>query len=212
MIEKDSTEVFAGELGPFSRIREDRKMKFGKEFKKSKVPEWTDAYMDYNGLKQILRQIRLHKLSNRPPLVAQQKITLHRNFSGLHIQSRSTGSTGDIEDQVIDVNTLPRDGSRQYYKTNFLRQSEEGGEIEVMFFGKLDEELNKVNSFYKDKVRVVMSEASELNKQMDALLALRVTVERKYCSTASASTVPLSGSSSSSGGDGSVGTYKARSI
>lgn len=29
-------------------------MRFGKEFKKQKVPEWTDAYMDYNGLKRIL--------------------------------------------------------------------------------------------------------------------------------------------------------------
>lgn len=30
-------------------------MRFGKEFKKQKVPEWTDAYMDYNGLKKDIR-------------------------------------------------------------------------------------------------------------------------------------------------------------
>ncbi|PWA34168.1 phosphate transporter PHO1 10 [Artemisia annua] len=30
-------------------------MKFGKEFKKQKVPEWIEAYVDYNGLKRWCR-------------------------------------------------------------------------------------------------------------------------------------------------------------
>ncbi|KAK0574129.1 hypothetical protein LWI29_018609 [Acer saccharum] len=157
-------------------------MKFGKEFKKRKVPEWTDAYLDYNGLKRILREILLYKLSKQPPTPLRdlhQKLKLRRSFSGLHAQSRNPIGKGDIEDQVIDVKRLPRDGSGHFYKTDFLRQSEEGGEIEISFFRKLDQELNKVNTFYKDKVEAVISEAAELNKQMDALIALRIKVERK---------------------------------
>ncbi|KAL5826357.1 hypothetical protein ACOSQ4_018154 [Xanthoceras sorbifolium] len=157
-------------------------MKFGKEFKRRKVPEWTDAYVDYNGLKRILQEIVLYKLSKQPstPLRdLQQKLTLHRSFGGLHAKSSNPIGRGDIEDQVIDVKRLPRDGSGHFYKTDFLRRSEEGGEIEVAFFIKLDEELNKVNTFYKDKVEAVMSEAAELNKQMDALIALRIKVRSK---------------------------------
>ncbi|KAJ7943430.1 Phosphate transporter PHO1-like protein [Quillaja saponaria] len=155
-------------------------MKFGKEFKKQRVPEWTEAYMDYNGLKRILREIRSKKLSKHHAMhmrALQHKLRLDRTFNGLHLQSNSPQKGDmDIEEKVIDVDALPRDGSRQFYKTNFLRQSEEGGEIEALFFQKLDEELNKVNTFYKDKAEALMHEANLLNKQMEALIALRVKV------------------------------------
>ncbi|PRQ40735.1 putative SPX domain-containing protein [Rosa chinensis] len=44
-------------------------MKFGKEFKKQMVPEWSEAYMDYNGLKRILRELREYKQSKQHPAV-----------------------------------------------------------------------------------------------------------------------------------------------
>lgn len=157
-------------------------MKFGKEFKKQKVPEWTEAYMDYNGLKRILREIRRLKQSKEPPTpsrASQQRSTLYSAFSGLNLQANNVQkSTGDIEDQVIAVNMMQRDGSRKLYDTKFLMSAEEGGENEIMFFKKLDDELNKVNKFYKDKVEEVIWEATVLNKQMDALIALRIKVEK----------------------------------
>ncbi|KAI9389772.1 hypothetical protein POPTR_008G090300v4 [Populus trichocarpa] len=180
-------------------------MKFGKHFKQQKVPEWTGAYMDYNGLKRILGEILQYKQSRQPstPLRAamQHKLTSHRHFSGLNPQSTNLSSKGDIEDQVIDVNASPEEGSRKlYYKTEFLRESEEGGEIEAKFFKKLDEELNNVNTFYKDKSEEMKHEAFLLNKQMDALIALRIKVDnphfdgsdaRKSDTTGVATTNPL---------------------
>ncbi|KAI3966953.1 hypothetical protein MKW92_040420 [Papaver armeniacum] len=65
----------------------------------------------------------------------------------------------------------------EIYETKFLMSSEEGGAYEVEFFKRLDEEFNKVNKFYKDKVDQVMNEAAVLTKQMDALVAFRVKVE-----------------------------------
>ncbi|KAJ6689969.1 hypothetical protein OIU85_006272 [Salix viminalis] len=184
-------------------------MKFGKHFKQQKVPEWTNAYMDYNGLKRILAEILQYKQSRQPstPLRAaiQHKLTSHRHFSGLNLQSTNLSSKGDIEDQVIDVNASPEAGSRNfYYKTEFLRESEEGGEIEAKFFKKLDEELNNVNTFYKDKSEEMKHEAFLLNKQMDALIALRIKVEnphfdgsdaKKSGTTGVATTNPLKSSS-----------------
>ncbi|KAK4376650.1 hypothetical protein RND71_002946 [Anisodus tanguticus] len=64
---------------------------------------------------------------------------------------------------------------RKFYKTKFLA-SPEGAENEISFFDKLDHEFNKVNTFYKDKVDEVMREVTLLNKQMDALIALRIKV------------------------------------
>ncbi|XP_050373013.1 phosphate transporter PHO1 homolog 10 [Argentina anserina] len=150
-------------------------MKFGKDFKKQMVPEWAEAYMDYNGLKRILGELREYKQSKQHP-----SVTSPRDFEQKSSLSGTLGGGRDVEDQVIDVNTLRRDGSKQFYMTKFLRQSEEGGELEVTFFTKLDEELNKVNTFYKGKFEEVKQEASLLNKQMDALVALRIKVKNRH--------------------------------
>ncbi|KAF3522729.1 hypothetical protein F2Q69_00051185 [Brassica cretica] len=156
-------------------------MKFGKIFKKQMVPEWVEAYMDYNGLKRILKQIRSYKhskLTRVASRVSQQAEALHRSFSGLSFHHRNSGG-GDIEDQVITVDTFQQDDShRNLYKTKFLKKSEEGSEFEESFFKKLDENLNKVNRFYREKVEEVLEEAALLDKQMDALIALRVKVKK----------------------------------
>lgn len=154
-------------------------MKFGKKFKKEMVPEWTEAYMDYNVLKRILREIIRYKQSMRPIVdnrALQQKQTSDETLSGLLLQSGDLESKGDIENKVTDVDTSQQDGSREIYETKFFRQFEDLGESEIMFFRKLDRELNKVNNFYKAKAEELMHEASLLDKQMDALVALRVKV------------------------------------
>lgn len=133
--------------------------------------------MDYNGLKRILRGIVLFKQSKQPatPLrTFQRRSPLSRSFG---LPSSLPPSERDIEEQVIAVNSSQGEGSLQCYRTDFLEQSKEGGDIEAMFFRKLDEELNKVNTFYKDKVEEQMNEASSLDRQMDALVALRIKVE-----------------------------------
>ncbi|ESQ28297.1 hypothetical protein EUTSA_v10018151mg [Eutrema salsugineum] len=155
-------------------------MKFGKIFKKQMVPEWVEAYMDYNGLKRNLKEIRSYKysrLSRAASRVSQQAEALHRSFSGLSYHPSNSEHAGDIEEQVIKVDTVQQDDSRKLYKTKFLKKSEEGGEFEETFFRKLDENLNKVNRFYRDKVDEVLEEAALLDKQMDALIALRVKVQ-----------------------------------
>ncbi|GAA0152401.1 secondary carrier transporter [Lithospermum erythrorhizon] len=154
-------------------------MKFGKEFKNQKVPEWIEAYVDYNGLKRILQRFRLleqTKIPQTPLRSLQQKSTVNRQFSGLNIQHHDLQSRVDIEAQVIATNAVMLGNSRKRYSTKFLLSSEDVIENDILFFHKLDEELNKVNNFYKDKVEEAMKEANLLNRQMDALVALRVKV------------------------------------
>ncbi|EOY01848.1 EXS (ERD1/XPR1/SYG1) family protein [Theobroma cacao] len=151
-----------------------------KRIRKQMVPEWTEAYVDYNVLKSILGELLHHKLSKQPatPLKSlQKKLSLRRTLSGLHLHPSNLMNKGDVEDQVTGVDRLQKDDSGQFYRTEFLGQSGEGGEIEVEFFRTLDEEFNKVNTFYKQKIEAVMDKAALLNKRMDALIALRMRVQ-----------------------------------
>ncbi|CAH8290010.1 unnamed protein product [Eruca vesicaria subsp. sativa] len=119
-----------------------------------------------------------------------RRVSLYRAFSGL--TNRAKGSPkkshkhnnplsskrhyhlfDDDEDQVILINE-DETGS---YNTTFLCSAEEGGEMEVQFFRRLDGEFNKVLRFYKQKVESVMEEADELSRQLNVLIALRVKVE-----------------------------------
>ncbi|KAK4712428.1 hypothetical protein R3W88_006941 [Solanum pinnatisectum] len=166
-------------------------MKFGKEFTSQMVHEWQEAYMDYNYLKNLLKDILDFKKKNAPlsEIAAtpegslKRRISMYRAFSGL--QSRYTsfkGSSGNNnnnhEDEVILVNTVQQEGSQGHHQTMFLMSSEEGGEYEMIFFKRLDDEFNKVLTFYKKKVGQVKAEADELSKQMDALIALRIMVDK----------------------------------
>lgn len=159
-------------------------MKFGKEFASQMVQEWQEAYMDYNYLKTVLKDILRFRQRNastapmastsRGPL--KRRVSLYRAFSGLTSRHRSSPKMS--EDEVILVNAVQQEeGSEGNYQTMFLMSSDVGGEYEIVFFRRLDDEFNKVVNFYRKKVEEVMEEAEELSKQMDALIALRIKVE-----------------------------------
>ncbi|KAM3754585.1 hypothetical protein ACB098_03G176600 [Castanea mollissima] len=158
-------------------------MKFGKEFTAQMVPEWQEAYMDYNQLKSLLKEIQRFKQRTEPPATPaglKRKLALYRAFSGLtqryNNPTSPSSASDEIESQAILVNSVNHGGS-QSYKTTFLMSSDEGGEYELVYFRRLDDQFNKVNKFYKAKVEEVMKEAAMLNKQMDALIAFRIKVE-----------------------------------
>ena len=162
-------------------------MTFKRGFKEQMVHEWEENYMDYEGLKRILEEIKSSKESEKKPHDKSlgHKLSLDRAFHGLHhLQHRNNHGRideGDIDEdhhQVIDVKKLEQDGnsSGELYKTHF-HKSHEVGEAEEKFFQKLDEELNKVNSFFKHMVEALEHEEDLLNKQMEALIAFRAKVK-----------------------------------
>ncbi|XVE52794.1 hypothetical protein DITRI_Ditri02bG0152600 [Diplodiscus trichospermus] len=158
-------------------------MKFGKELAAQMVPEWQAAYMDYTSLKNFLKEINRFKQKNRQPDTPtrlQRALTLYRGFSGLiqrQHQRASSFDDHDVENQAILVNSVRGNGSGKY-ETAFLMVPEEGSEFEQEFFRKLDNELNKVDKFYRSKVKEVVAEAETLSKQMDAFIAFRIKAEK----------------------------------
>ncbi|ESR51983.1 hypothetical protein CICLE_v10033381mg [Citrus x clementina] len=167
-------------------------MKFGKEFAAQMVPEWQEAYMDYEYLKALLKEIQRFKRRNRAAAAPggvgagagrlKRKMTLYKAFSGLTQKhndpmSPSSASSSDIETQsAILVNSVSRDGNHRY-ETTFLMSSDEGGEYELVYFRRLDDEFNKVDKFCRAKVQEVEKDAAILNKQMDAFIAFSIKVE-----------------------------------
>lgn len=146
------------------------------------VPEWEEAYMDYNSLKATLKNMsKFRELNESAPMAStpkgslKRRLTLYRAFSGL--TDRQRGSPRKGEDEVILVRAEEGEGSEGLYQTMFLKPSEEGAEQDLVFFKKLDHEFNKVNSFYKKMVNGMVEEAEELSKQMNALIALRIKVD-----------------------------------
>ncbi|KAH9675256.1 phosphate transporter PHO1 [Citrus sinensis] len=155
-------------------------MKFGKEYASQMVPEWQEAYMNYDSLKTILKDIQRMKQRSRQNGGLKRAMTLYRAFSGLVQGQKKTPispSKKDIESQYILVNSVSKNGSESY-ETTFLKVAEEGGECEQEYFRRLDDEFNKVDKFYRTKVKEVIAEAESLSQQMDALIAFRIKVEK----------------------------------
>lgn len=147
------------------------------------VPEWQEAYLDYNSLKNILKDVlnvRRNMQSNSPQATAvegsalRRRVSLYRAFSGLTGRNRA----GEEEEAILVSSVKEHGSSEARYQTMFLMSTEEGGGYEHVFFNRLDSEFNKVVRFYQKKVQEVMEEADELTRQMNALIALRVKVEK----------------------------------
>ncbi|XP_026408969.1 phosphate transporter PHO1 homolog 5-like [Papaver somniferum] len=177
-------------------------MKFEKELRSQMVPEWQGAYMNYTSLKSILEEFKLFKLNN-PHLHSHRQhhhsggiAGVYKAFSGLLVSSTTSSSKvatstsnlfggnepailvlrQNIYDHDLEHGGSHEDVNCEIYETKLLKP-EGGGEYELAFFKRLDEEFNEVNNFYKGKVDKVMNEAAVLTKQMDALVAFRVKVE-----------------------------------
>ncbi|XP_027774631.1 phosphate transporter PHO1 homolog 10-like isoform X2 [Solanum pennellii] len=125
-------------------------MKFGKKLKDEMVPEWSEAYMDYGGLKHLLKDINHYNT--------------HRKV--------------DIENQGSETGKIQHKNSIKLSNGKLFIPAEMG-QNEKSFFEKLDNELEKVDRFNKDKVEDAKGEAAELAKQMEALIALRKKVKER---------------------------------
>ncbi|KAI5432115.1 variant 3, Phosphate transporter PHO1 9 [Lathyrus oleraceus] len=161
-------------------------MKFGKEFVLQMVAEWEEAYMNYESLKSILKEISKYKAQNQSTArraststskgSLRRRLTLYRAYSGLNDNHRESSKKN--EDEVILIQSVEGEDSKGFYQTMFLRASDDGAEKDLEFFKKLDFEFNKVNAFYKKMVKKVVDEAEELSKQINYLIAFRIKVEK----------------------------------
>ncbi|KAI8022543.1 hypothetical protein LOK49_LG03G00703 [Camellia lanceoleosa] len=166
-------------------------MKFGKEFISQMVPEWQEAYMNYNHLKTHLKEIQRFKLRHKPPppppTGLKRKLTLYRAFSGLtqRIASpRSPSTSSDLENQAILVQSERSDGDDRY-ETMFLRAADEGGEVEATFIKHFsNSNRSKGMNILRPKVkrerhRITFSLGSLFGCSMALLIALILAIRTR---------------------------------
>ncbi|XP_047937693.1 phosphate transporter PHO1-like [Salvia hispanica] len=160
-------------------------VKFSKELEAQLIPEWKDAFVNYWQLKKHVKKIKLSRKPKHLPNTATNYDfgcsifdpvrALARKLAGdtahgeareiIQVKSRVATGDGEEEDEV--------------YETELDQLFSEEHEVKV-FFEMLDEELNKVNHFYKSKETEFLERGGILNKQLQILLDLkRLVADRR---------------------------------
>ncbi|KAL3626446.1 Acid phosphatase pho1 [Castilleja foliolosa] len=177
-------------------------VKFSKELECQLIPEWKDAFVNYWQLKKHVKKV---KLSRKPKHVIDTNYELGRSvFDPIRFLARKIagGGPGDNKPEIIQVKSkisVGEDGDEEdieLYKTELVQLFSEEDEVK-MFFEMLDDELNKVNQFYKTKEVEFLERGDILNKQLQILLDLkRVLKDRRRKNQATNGSGFLSRSSS----------------
>ncbi|KAK7268837.1 hypothetical protein RIF29_21546 [Crotalaria pallida] len=167
-------------------------VKFSKELEAQLIPEWKEAFVNYWQLKKQIKRI---KLSRVPKLSLHVEADFGRSiFDSLHLFAKKftnklSGSNND-NFNIIKVRKKTMNGSEEeIYETELAQLFSEEDEVRV-FFVRLDEELNKVNQFYKRQEGEFVERGETLNKQLQILLDLKQIINdrRRKNSTPKATT------------------------
>ncbi|KAK1591536.1 hypothetical protein Q3G72_009197 [Acer saccharum] len=153
-------------------------VKFSKELEAQLIPEWKDAFVNYWQLKKQVKKIKLSRKNKQTQDIINHDFGLSifypirflaRKFSHKLInQSTTTDNIIQVKSKVME------DGGEEgeVYETELAQLFSEEDEIRV-FFESLDDELNKVNQFYKTKESEFLERGEILNKQLQILVDLK---------------------------------------
>ncbi|XP_065880184.1 phosphate transporter PHO1 homolog 1 [Euphorbia lathyris] len=152
-------------------------VKFSKQFEGQLVPEWKEAFVDYWQLKKDIKKFHFLNNNNTNTKLNSSKhhflSTLkkfspfshpHRDHGAIQVHKKlaSSASKGDM------------------YETELLEQFQDSDAVKE-FFACLDQQLNKVNQFYKNKEKEFMERGDSLKKQMDILIDLKTAFNQQRC-------------------------------
>ncbi|XP_019461907.1 PREDICTED: phosphate transporter PHO1 [Lupinus angustifolius] len=150
-------------------------VKFSKELEAQLIPEWKEAFVNYWQLKKQIKRIKLSKIPKQSHTVEGD--FGHSIFDSIHLLAKkfSYNFSGSRDDNfnIIKVRKKTRKGSdEEIYETELAQLFSEEDEVRV-FFVRLDEELNKVNQFYKKQEGEFVERGETLNKQLQILHDLK---------------------------------------
>ncbi|XVF62823.1 hypothetical protein PTKIN_Ptkin09bG0039500 [Pterospermum kingtungense] len=181
-------------------------VKFSKELEAQLIPEWKDAFVNYWQLKKHVKKIKLSRNNTQPPPQLNHdfgsSIFDPIRFVAMKVLSANLfRCSNNNTDEIIQVRSKSlEDGSDEeqvLYQTELVQLFSEEDEVRV-FFERLDEELNKVNRFYKSKESEFVERGEILNKQLQILLDLKqiLSDRRRKPNAAAGDLIPRSWSSS----------------
>ncbi|KAL7081256.1 hypothetical protein ACP275_14G028400 [Erythranthe tilingii] len=152
-------------------------VKFSKELEAQLIPEWKDAFVNYWQLKKNVKKI---KLARKPKHAPDSNCGFFGRpvFDPVRIlvgKVSEWANNGRDKPEIIQVKSKISGGEEQdgedefqLYETELVHLFSEEDEVRV-FFEKLDDELNKVNRFFKTKESEFVERGELLNKQLQIL-------------------------------------------
>ncbi|XP_075488776.1 phosphate transporter PHO1-like [Primulina tabacum] len=158
-------------------------VKFSKELEAQLIPEWKDAFVNYWQLKKHVKKI---KLARKPRHVPHINYDYGASiFDPVRILMNKVSGwmkNKDEDPQIIQVKSkisVGEDGEEEdveVYETELVQLFSQEDEVK-MFFEMLDDELNKVNQFYKTRESEFLERGEILNTQLQILLDLKRVLE-----------------------------------
>ncbi|VFQ76843.1 unnamed protein product [Cuscuta campestris] len=189
-------------------------VKFSKELEAQLIPEWKDAFVNYWNLKKHVKKIKFLRRAKSSVYqdgngdfgrsIFDPVRAFVQNFSGW----LPTAVAGKSEsNRTSEVNNQKQEESNQEEEADEEEQEMHDSENELVqlfseedevsvFFEKLDEELKKVNEFYKNKESEFVERGDNLKKQLHILLDLKRLVNDRRRKTLPRSLSSSSGSNS----------------
>ncbi|XP_074282272.1 phosphate transporter PHO1-like [Silene latifolia] len=170
-------------------------VKFSKELEAQLIPEWKDYFVNYWQLKKHVKKIKLSRKSKLASQVLNNPCHCSSTFGySIFDPVRSLFSSVGCNKLPCCCNSSPGDYEIEKGKSNEgeddqdeLHQVHEqelsqlfSEEDEVkMFFDRLDEELEKVNSFYRARESEFLQRGEALLKQLKILIDLKQVLNQR---------------------------------
>ncbi|XP_066322929.1 phosphate transporter PHO1-2-like [Miscanthus floridulus] len=160
-------------------------VKFSREYEASIIPEWKAAFVDYKGLKKLVKRIKIARRDAATPLLAGREAAGAGGGGRSSDGGGSNSSSGSYGFSVLDpVRALaahfaltpasPEGGDGNDDDSESLES--DSGELmratdkhEQEFLEKADEELEKVNKFYAAKEADMLARGDALIEQLRIL-------------------------------------------
>ncbi|KAM0047727.1 putative SPX domain-containing protein [Helianthus debilis subsp. tardiflorus] len=159
-------------------------VKFTKQFEGQLVPEWKEAFVDYWQLKKDIKKIHCaSSLASRPKQKRPLTNTLFSSINKLSLFGNQYRGREFIHVHSKLTSTTTRG---VVYETELLDQLDHTKATSA-FFALLDQQLNKVNEFYRKKEKEFVERGECLEKQLHILVELKTALKDQHKNKASSS-------------------------
>ena len=134
-------------------------MKFGKQFEFYKIPEWSEYYLDYNGIKTIIkfldkRRLKKKQLKKIKTIKANLRKLSSQNDDSIQSEDINTDSQNINKNNTIDENLLVSE-TRGFLRPNTINKTEKIMEAEDLSGYTNEEKLIRFTKIYKKKISVI---------------------------------------------------------
>lgn len=142
-------------------------VKFSRQLEAQLIPEWKDAFVNYRQLKKHVKKIKLAFMQSSRPLSDEASSP---NSIGISILE----PLRNLVHRSLNSSHEENDDEENLYETELIQCREDAVRE---FFEKLDDELAKVNGFYRTKESEFCERAEILNKQLQILIDLKTILD-----------------------------------